>query len=75
MWFTGIDWADHHHDAVVVSEGGEVLGHVQVAHTVEGLAQLVAFMRQFTLDPEQLVCVVETNHGLLITAACSLRRS
>jgi transposase len=68
MWFAGIDWADAHHDIVVMSAAGELQGHLQVAHTVEGIAQLVDFAQRLTPPSEQVVCVVETNEGLLVHA-------
>jgi hypothetical protein len=68
MWFAGIDWADQHHDLVVMSATGEVQGHLQVAHNVEGVAQLVDFAQRLTPPCEQVVCVVETNQGLLVNA-------
>ncbi len=39
-----------------------------MAHTVEGLGQLVAFTQRLTPPSEQVVCVVETNQGLLVNA-------
>src|SRR4029453_7164513 len=68
MWFAGIDWADAHHDIVVMSAAGEIQGHVQGAHSVEGIAQLVDFVRRLTPPSEQMACVVETNQGLLVHA-------
>src|SRR5262245_49331489 len=68
MWFAGIDWADQHHDIVVMSAAGEIQGHLQVAHTVEGIAQLVAFAQRLTPLAEEVVCLVETNQGLLVAA-------
>jgi len=43
MWYAGIDWADTHHVVVVLNEQGQQVATKQVAHTVEGLAQLTAF--------------------------------
>ena len=37
MWFAGIDWADQHHDALVLDEQGHQLGSLRVDHTPEGL--------------------------------------
>jgi transposase len=73
MWFAGIDWADQHHDVVVVSETGQQVGRRRVAHSAEGIAELTAYLRGFaeTEHPdqvEQLACVVETTHGLLVAA-------
>lgn len=68
MWFVGIDWADQHHDVVVLSATGERMGQRRVAHTVAGLEELVSLLHEFTAVPEEMVCVVETSQGLLVTA-------
>jgi transposase len=70
MWYAGIDWADNHHDAVVVDDAGRVVLTLRVAHTVTGLAQLTTALEQICgpTAKEQLVCIVETNRGLLISA-------
>jgi len=71
MWFAGIDWADQHHDVVVLDADGQPVGQMQVAHSAEGLEHLTTFLR--TLAPESdpathVACLVETNQGLLIAA-------
>ena len=68
MIYAGIDWADDHHDLVVIDETAKTLGSLRVAHSVEGLAELVAFLEGLCPDLTQLACVVETNRGLLIAA-------
>jgi transposase len=68
MWFAGIDWADAHHDVAVVDEMGRQHGALQVAHSAAGLETLVTFLRGYAANPEQIACIVETTHGLLITA-------
>ncbi len=68
MLYTGVDWADQKHDALALDEAGRKLGAIRVTHTAEGLAKLDAWLVQ-TLgesDKEQMACIVETNHGLLI---------
>ena len=45
MWYAGIDWADQHHDAVVIDEAGQRVATLRVAHTAEGLAELTTFLR------------------------------
>ncbi len=67
MWYAGIDWADEHHDAAVIDEAGRQVATIRVGHSPEGLEKLTAFLRGIG-EPEQVACVVETNHGLLITA-------
>jgi len=71
MWFAGIDWADDHHDAVVLTDQGQLLGALRVPHTAEGLDHLTRFLRggaSTSGAAEPVICLVETQHGLLITA-------
>jgi transposase len=71
MWYAGIDWADDHHDAVVIDEQGQRVASCRVAHTPEGLEQLVRFLQASVGSaptPQELACLIETTHGLLITA-------
>ncbi len=71
MWYAGIDWADQHHDAVVIDEAGKRVGTTHVAHSAEGLDTLVTFLKgsgDVADHPHHLACIVETNRGLLITA-------
>ncbi len=70
MWYAGIDWADAKHDIVVIDEAGHQIGKRQVKHSVEGLADLTDFLQSIS-GPERkadVACIIETNHGLLITA-------
>jgi transposase len=70
MLYAGLDWADTHHDVVVIDEAGHKLASKRVAHTKTGLEELTHFLESFT-GPEskdQLACVAETNRGLLIAA-------
>ena len=70
MWYAGIDWADTKHDVLVIDEAGRQIGHRQVKHSVEGLAELTDFLQAIS-GPErkaEVACIVETTHGLLITA-------
>jgi Transposase len=67
MWYVGLDWADQHHDLVVLDEAGRRVGSRRVAHGQEGLEDLKQFLLSITPHFEGLVCVIETSHGLLIT--------
>ncbi|HYU75278.1 MAG TPA: IS110 family transposase [Ktedonobacteraceae bacterium] len=70
MWFAGVDWADTKHDILVIDEAGRQIGIRQVTHTAQGLDELKTFLTSIT-GPERkadMACIVETNHGLLITA-------
>ena len=44
MWYAGIDWADTHHDALVIDETGQRVSSLRVSHTPEGLSQLISFL-------------------------------
>lgn len=66
MWYAGLDWADRHHDLVIIDETGRKVGQLRVEHTPEGLTQLVTFLRGIA-PLDQIACIVETIHGLLIS--------
>jgi transposase len=64
-----IDWADDHHDAVVIDATGKRVAALRVPHTADGLSKLVAFLQgigDVRENPEHLACIIETSHGLLI---------
>src|ERR1700682_2235173 len=67
-WFAGIDWADTHHDILVIDEAGRQAGALRVAHTKEGINDLKRFLLDLAKTPDQIACIIETSHGLLITA-------
>ncbi len=66
MRYAGIDWADEHHDVVVIDENGRRVGAMRVAHDVEGVEALVAFVRTAGGD-EEVAYFVETTNGLLVS--------
>ena len=66
MWYVGLDWADTHHDVVVLDEAGRRVGSRRFAHSHTGLNELKEFVLGIAASPDQLACIVETNHGLLI---------
>lgn len=70
MWFTGIDWADTHHDIVVLAETGDECLQLRIDHTPAGVNELIIRLRELT-GPDHLhemVCVIETKTNLLVTA-------
>ena len=67
MRYVGLDWADTHHDVEVQDETGTRVGARRFAHSHDGLNELKAFLLGIAASPEELACIVETNHGLLIT--------
>jgi len=46
MWYAGIDWADDHHDVVIIDEQGHRVAACHVTHSAEGLTELVDFLQQ-----------------------------
>jgi transposase len=66
MWYVGLDWADTHHDVVVLDEAGRRIGTRRFAHSHDGLNELKQFLLGIAASPEDLACIVETSHGLLI---------
>ena len=70
MWFAGIDWADDHHDLVVIDADGHQVGTRRVSHTPAGLSDLTDFLLSVSgaERKEELACIIETTHGLLIAA-------
>jgi len=67
MWYVGLDWADTHHDVAVLDEAGKRVGARRFAHSHEGLNELKQFLLSIAPSPEDLACIIETNHGLLIS--------
>ncbi len=65
MWFAGIDWADRYHDTAVMTATGEVAGRLEVAHSAEGLEQLIR-RRIIPLDNDSQLplCQQEAAHIL-----------
>jgi len=68
MWYAGIDWADDHHDILVIDEKGHQVGSLRVSHTAQGLTKLNTFLEHIvgTASKEEMACIIETTHGLLI---------
>jgi len=68
MFYAGIDWADQKHDGLVLDENGRKLGSIRVTHTPEGLIKLDEWLTHVLgqQSKEQMACIIETNHGLLI---------
>src|SRR5260370_3406331 len=68
MWYTGIDWADEHHDDLKIDEKGQQMGSIRVDHSPQGFAKLDNFLMQIigSAPKEHMACIIETTHGLLI---------
>jgi transposase len=68
MWYAGIDWANDHHDALVIDEQGHQVGSLRVEHNPQGMSKLNTFLEQIvgSQTKDQMACIIETSHGLLI---------
>ncbi len=68
MWYVGIDWANDHHDALVIDEKGRQVGSLRIDHNPQGLSRLNTFLEQIlgSESKDQMACIIETTHGLLI---------
>ena len=65
--FAGIDWASADHAVCVIDESAKVLHRAMVAHTRDGLAELVRALREFG-PPADLPVAIERPSGLLVDA-------
>jgi transposase len=56
---------------VIIDEGAKRLASRRFAHTASGIDDLIAFLKasgDVAAHPEHLACIIETTHGVLITA-------
>ncbi len=70
MWYAGIDWANDHHDALVIDEKGHQVGSLRIDHSPSGLSKLNTFLEQVigSQPKDQMACIIEITHGLLLAA-------
>ncbi len=69
MLFVGIDWAEDHHDLVVMAEVGKVLAGTRIGDDLAGVARLHALIAEHQVDTDEPVTVgIETDRGLLVTS-------
>lgn len=62
--FVGHDWAESHHDVVVLDEGGGRLGGGRLPEGVEGVARFHALVADHVAEPAEVVVATETDRGL-----------
>ncbi len=70
--FAGFDWADDHHDIVIIDAEGAIVTDFRIAHSQAGWEQ---FRERIQAYPS-LAFAVETRHGLvidqLVTSGCTV---
>lgn len=68
MIFVGDDWADDHHDVVVMDEAGATLAYRRLPEGVEGIGTLHCLVAEHAQDPAQVVVGIETDRGLWVAS-------
>src|SRR5680860_1116061 len=69
MLFVGIDWAEDHHDLVVMVENGRVLATARISDDLAGVGRLHALIADHQTGADDAVAVgIETDRGLLVTS-------
>jgi transposase len=66
--FVGVDWAEAHHDLVVMDAEGAVLARARVPEGIVGVARLHALVGEHADDPGEVVVGIELDRGLLVAA-------
>lgn len=64
--FVGHDWAEDHHDVLVLDEAGGRLGGGRLPEGVEGVARFHALIGDQVEDPVDVVVATETDRGLFV---------
>ena len=68
MIFVGDDWADDHHDVVVMDEAGATLAYRRLPEGVEGVGLLHCLVAEHAQDPAQVAVGIETDRGLWVAS-------
>jgi hypothetical protein len=64
--FVGHDWAEDHHDVVVLDVEGSRLVGARLGEGVEGVARFHALVAEHVTDPAEVVIGTETDRGLFV---------
>ena len=64
--FVGHDWAEAHHDVLVLDDAGGRLGGGRLPEGVEGVARFHALVADCVEDPVDVVVATETDRGLFV---------
>ena len=66
MLLIGIDWADDHHDAALMTESGEILVEFRFSHDQAGFDSLHTQIKRYEPTANEILVALETKHGLLV---------
>jgi transposase len=64
-YLVGIDWASDKHDVCVLNLAGTIVEAFMIAHTADGLRELIRVLRRFG-SPQRLPIAIERPSGLLV---------
>jgi transposase len=64
--YIGIDWSEKKHNICFVHESGEVLGNLEIQHTMVGFVEFDKRRRQLGVEGGECVVGLETAHNLLV---------
>jgi len=71
MVFVGLDWAEAHHDVVVMNEAGDVLGELHIDDSLAGVEKIHTVLAPHIARPSDVVIGVETVTNLVVQALIS----
>jgi hypothetical protein len=66
--FVGHDWAEEHHDVVLLDEAGERLASARLGEGVDGVARFHALVAERVDEADEVVIGTETDRGLFVGA-------
>jgi len=66
--FVGDDWAEDHHDVVLMNEAGETLASKRLPEGIDGVARFHELVATYVEDPARVVIGIETDRGLWVEA-------
>lgn len=67
MIYCGIDWAEKHHDVVLVDEAGQLLAKRRITDDAVGYQVLLELLAEHeNIQDEPIPVAIETNRGLLV---------
>jgi len=62
----GIDWSEKKHCVHLYNEAGALLSRFEIAHSVDGFAQLARQLTAVNSQPANCLIAIETSHNLLV---------
>ena len=67
-FFVGIDWGTQAHEVCVLDAAGRIVAVASVAHSGQGMAELVERLRQLAVPAERIAVAIETPRAAVVDA-------